>query len=867
MENMAAGGAPEALSLLVERVSGRVALAMSPGGGFHRATLVSLAKLYEEISGTSSLESFTDEIAQAVVFLSLLGLPLDIATVKGNFNLDNMRDLFFNGQDASVLVGGDLACHVVQNVDTIYEAFMAVHDKDKKRKRGVFYTPGVVVDCITRCIHDILVADFSIARGIKSPDVFLLDPATGSGEFFQSAVLAGDCKCTMAGLDCIIPAAVLARARLSVARKKANVTFGNFFHDSTKEFLKNNLKDDSILVIMGNPPYSVSSSNKNVHIEQLMRDYKKDLKEKNMQPLSDDYIKFLRLAQHLVEQNKRGIVGFVINNSFIYKVIYRVMRTSLLKCFNKIYIINLHGNSNIMEMGPRGDADESVFDIKVGTAIVLLVRSIAGPTSCDVLHHDVFGTREHKLSALATMQLGAVPFTRLVPVPPYHFMVPRDTTHEQEFQSFVSLNEIFAEFIIGVKTHRDAFVVELARQRLKDKLLDAIGPMSDADFKEKYCLKDGIELVKKYRTRMKAEGLADEKIIPYLYRPFDYRFVYYSPSIITRDRARVMRHMVPGNVALITTRLLSTGEFNHCLVTPVPGDIGVLSSRTSESAYFFPLHAIAGGGKTRSEGKTMHPNFLPAFIKFLDATYPGEAIQPITVLGYVYAMLHSRKYRARFSEYLKHDFPRVPFVRDRDGFLRIATLGCTLVNLHLSRLAPNYALAGSSEPRPSIHVRNPRYDPASNRLYVNGTDHVDGVSAEAWAFRIGNYPVLKKWLRGRKNEHLPAAFLDELAYLVRKIQATIDIMNDIDERAARPEGHERYQGRVNHILPFNAVILLIQGTRKYEKENAGKIKIIVSIPEWVAGPPFLFLLLVLGYYFKVDELLDPLDVDELVLHA
>nr|MDO8118664.1 type ISP restriction/modification enzyme [Candidatus Sigynarchaeota archaeon] len=571
-----------------------------------------------------------------------------------------------------------------------------------------------------------MVSDFSVAHAFPGPGVTLLDPASGPGTFLEHASRIAGNRYSMIGLDCMLPAVALANARLSLAACDTRVAFGNYLGNSVAPFLENNISAGSILVILGNPPYSVSSSNKNDHIDRLMLDYKRDLKERNMQPLSDDYIKFIRFSQYLVEKNGRGIVAFVINNSFIYKVIHRVMRASLLRAFNKIIIINLHGNSNIVEKGPDGHADESVFDIKVGTSLVFLIRSETQVKDCNVLYHDLFGARKHKLAFLEGMRLDGVPFTPLAPVAPHYFMVPQDTRHEDEFQSYMSLKEIFVESVIGVKTHRDAFIVDFSPQGIKYKLEDIVGDISDDDFKRKYRLKDAVSLIKKYRASIKAEGIIEEKVVPYLYRPFDTRVIYYSPSVITRDRARVMRNMILENVALITTRLLSTNEFNHCLVTAIMGDIGVLSSRTSESAYFFPLHLIrdaSSGGNARN----LQPNFTQEFNAFFGYTYHGLELEPTQVLGYIYAILHSEKYRARFAESLKHDFPRIPFIKDAAGFNAISRLGCQLVDVHLSRAGHGREIPiHVHDPGVPVHVQNPRHERESKRLYVNKVDYLAG---------------------------------------------------------------------------------------------------------------------------------------------
>jgi predicted helicase len=133
-------------------------------------------------------------------------------------------------------------------------------------------------------------------------------------------------------------------------------------------------RDTPVMVIMGNPPYSVSSTNKSEWIEKLTADYKKDLNERNIQPLSDDYIKFIRFGQHFIDKNGEGILAFISNNSFIDGLIHRQMRKHLMESFDKIYVLDLHGNSKKKETALDGSVDQNVFDIMQGVSINIFVK-------------------------------------------------------------------------------------------------------------------------------------------------------------------------------------------------------------------------------------------------------------------------------------------------------------------------------------------------------------------------------------------------------------------------------------------------------------------------------------------------------------
>ena len=186
-------------------------------------------------------------------------------------------------------------------------------------------------------------------------------------------------------------------------------------------------KDVPVMVVMGNPPYAVSSSNKNEWIQNLIADYKKNLNERNIQPLSDDYIKFIRYGQHYIEKNGEGILAYISNNSFIDGIIHRQMRKSLLECFDKIYILDLHGNSKKKETAPDGSKDENVFDIMQGVSInIFIKKKQKSKKLADVYHYDLYGKRDFKYSFLDDNSLKTIKWEKLDYSEPNYFFVKKD---------------------------------------------------------------------------------------------------------------------------------------------------------------------------------------------------------------------------------------------------------------------------------------------------------------------------------------------------------------------------------------------------------------------------------------------------------
>lgn len=758
--------------------------------------LVSHFTRFSTASGLDSIQGYADELAQAAFFHFLAARVNGGQPTRARFlpGLESMLAALY--EDPAVQA--ELATYSIdQFSDEFHEAFLKLHAPGTKKKRGIFYTPAAAARFMVRGVDELLKTCFGIPSGLLNDHVKIVDPACGTGAF-----LIETCKALVStgqessakrrvldgveGHDIMLSSLVFCEMQLARMLAAAGLRLhgdealnlrqlNSLTQDPANELAVN----EGALVIVGNPPYAVSSANKNEFIAGLMADYKAGLKERNIQPLSDDYIKFMRAAQWSMEQARQGIVAFVTNNAYIYKMIYRRMRESLMATFDDIYIINLHGNVNIGEKTPAGDPDGSIFNIRVGTCIVFMVKS-GSKKEHQVHYHELFGTKDEKLGFLDHATLPSIPFEQVTPAPPAFFFIKKDMHQEAEYEKHPSIKDIFQYFTIGVKTHRDDFIVELNRSKLESKVKAIAGDDPVENIKERYRLNDSTQAISGFRARIRAEGIQDSCFITYLYRPFDQRVLYFSPSIITRHRLRVMKHMFhQDNIALVTTRLLSTADFCHCMVSRDVGDIGLLSSRTSESAYFFPLYLYDG-----KDGKGS--NIKPGFMSRLASRYPGVRFTPEMILGYVYAMLHAPWYRRRYAEMLKSDFPRIPLARDAVTFEKVATAGEALVSLHLSWPGPPAAtrVAGHDGERVERFV----HDATRNRVIINDSHEIAGISPSAWTFKIGNYAVLQKWLRGRKGTMLSREDESTFIRIARVLDETMDIARAIEAEFPRDPG-------------------------------------------------------------------------------
>jgi predicted helicase len=480
-----------------------------------------------------------------------------------------------------------------------YETFLAEYDPKTREMRGVYYTPEPVVSYIVRSLHSILKEQFKRPDGFADKTVTVLDPAAGTLTFLaETAKLAVDefvSKYGEGGKENFIKEHILKNfyafelmmAPYAVGHLKMSFLLEELGYrlqndDRVKLYLTNTLemeelaqtelpgmaslseeshlagkvkKEQPILVILGNPPYSVSSSNKSDFIEKEMVVYKEDVRgEKNIQPLSDDYIKFIRFAHWKIDQDGKGIIGMITNNSYLSGLIHRGMRKKLLDSFDEIYILNLHGNSRIGEKCPDKTKDENVFDIQQGVAIALFIKDKKQKGMGKVFYQDVYGLRVKKYEYLNRHYVVSTKWKKLQPSEPHYFFEEKEFSEQSKYNTFLSIQDIFGQSSSGVTTHRDHFVVGFAKEEIKQRMRTFTSDLPDELVRQTFDLGDTHDFnFKNAREKLKKADWK-ESILPYLYRPFDSRYVCYRPELIDRDRHDIMQHFVKENLGLVVMR-------------------------------------------------------------------------------------------------------------------------------------------------------------------------------------------------------------------------------------------------------------------------------------------------------------------------
>lgn len=562
--------------------------------------------------------------------------------------------------------------------------------------------------------------------------------------------------------------------------------FANWLSAEANE--ANHIKRDTpVMCVIGNPPYSVSSSNKGQWILDLIADYKKNLNEKKIN-LDDDYIKFIRYGQHFIDKNGEGILAYISNNSFIDGITHRQMRNELLKSFDKIYIIDLHGNSKKKEVSPDGSLDQNVFDIMQGVSINIFVKTGKKKKEKlgEVLHHDVYGRREDKYKFLNTHSLSTLKMTKIDYDLKNYFFVPKNFSKEAKYNEGISLKEFFKVFGTGIETKCDDITISFDKKTAEQNLFN-FQKMSEEDLQKKYSRPNS----KGWNYKNAKIDLLNNpsKVLNISYRPFDVRKTIYtgiSSGFMGRPRFETMRHLVNENLAISSTRS-RRNDANCYLISNNITDKSISSSL--DNNYIFPLYLYPDDFQINLEQDLLRePNLNATIINKVEQciglTFTDEkedikgTFAPVDLLDYIYAVLYSKKYRDTYKEFLTIDFPKIPSPKATKIFVELAKLGSQLRKLHLMEDSTLKVISQYPESGDNV-VEKPIYK--DGNVYINDEQYFSNVPEIAWNFYIGGYQPAQKWLKDRKGQSLQFEDIKHYQKIIATLQKTSEIMTSIDE--------------------------------------------------------------------------------------
>ncbi len=415
-------------------------------------------------------------------------------------------------------------------------------------------------------------------------------------------------------------------------------------------------------------------------------------------------------------------------------------------------------------------------------------------THSTIKYFDLYGLWKGKGEFLESHDVKNTKWQELDPKEPNFWFVPKDMKGEKKYGKFISAKDIFNTSSSGIKTHRDNFILDFSKKELERKLMMFCNDQFDDQFvKSVFNLKDTSNWkLSKNRLEFIGKGIKEELFKQYSYRPFDTRWIYYDKNLIDRPRIENIWNLNEDNFALIITKQLSTSIFNHSFVSISAPDICLLSLQTKESAYIFPLYLYNtyapkkekpvlsyGNLMLFDKPKEKEPNIKIEIIQKLSESYKKK-IAPEEIFYYIYAILYSNIYRKKYNEFLKTDFPRVPFTKDAKLFSKISELGEELANLHL--LKSEKLENDKSVKFPAVgdnKVEKREYK--NGRIYINGKQYFVGVAPEVWNYHIGGYQVLDKWLKDRKDKVLSSEDINHYLKIIAALKLTIESQKEIDK--------------------------------------------------------------------------------------
>jgi predicted helicase len=684
----------------------------------------------------------------------------------------------------------------------LYEDFLKEYDKEAKKSSGVYYTPPAITDFIISAVERILIKDLKFKDGYIADEVKILDFATGTGTFLLSIVdkiLEKNSKSSQIakvrnkivndifGFELLFTPYILAHT--NILRKLKNRKIELDYNERLQIYLTNTLdlgqnsisnllpylqketetanrikNSKELLVIVGNPPYNSNSTNIDNIISNLLESYKPS-GERNIKPLNDDYIKFIRFAQKKIDDAGFGVFGTITNNSFLDGITHRKMRESLLETFDEIYIVNLHGNSL------KKEGDKNVFDIMIGVSIAIFVKKKRTPKKKIVKYFSTLEnkkiSRKEKFEFLESANLETVPFVEIEPKEPNFWFVEKDESLLEEYQEFWSVTEVFEIYANGFVTSKDSIAIQYSKKSL-EKVKRDFEKLDERDLREKYNLQKESKDWQLLKAVKSFEKYNPQKVC---YRPFDFRFTNYSKGFLGRDRFDLMQHFLKGeNLGLVFERNKVVNSFKHIFISKELPNGDLICGKSYTAPLYLYLENMGEVEKT--------PNFTQEFKEFLETL--SFSPTPEDILNYIYARLHSKKYREKYFEFLKTDFPRVPFTEDEKIFYKFASFGKELVELHTMENIPDDLEVEAFEIENNL-VEKITFKKEKEELWINEKCYIRGVSDEVWKFEIGSYQVIKKWLDYRRKDREPISDFLHLENMIIAIKNTIQIMEKIDE--------------------------------------------------------------------------------------
>jgi predicted helicase len=776
-----------------------------------------LRKLFAEIAGVD----MPDSIAWAVDDIVELLKHADMSEILKDFGKGKGKE--------------DPVVH-------FYETFLAAYDPKMRELRGVYYTPEPVVSYIVRSIDYLLKTRFNRPKGLADENTLILDPATGTATFLYFVIdhihqtfakqkgawddyVAQHLLNRIFGFELLMAPYAVAHLKLGMQLEQTGYRFGSdqrlgiYLTNTLDEAAKKSdqlftswvaeeanaaakiKRDEPILVVLGNPPYSGHSANRSrdengnfTFIGKLIEDYKfvddQPLGERNPKWLQNDYVKFIRFGQWRIDKTCEGVIGFITSNSYLDSPTFRGMRQNLLRSFSEICILDLHGNAKKKERTPNGGEDKNVFDITEGVAILLCIKQKDNAKSVGVVHSDLWGTRDRKYKFLAERDIATTRWKQLKPSSPFYMFVPQHVNIRSEYEQGWKITEAMPINVLGFQTHRDHFAIDFEKGELKARIAEFRDTRTnDDEIRTRFEISDNRDWkISEARARIRTDKYWESRLIECAYRPFDFRFGYYDEGAMDYPRRELIAHMLcKENLALNITRQTKATTWQHAIVSNKPAPAVFVELK--DGSNLFPLYLYPAAGRELNFHADRRPNFSTAFLRILAEKLKQSQeeqyglpkdITPEDIFHYIYAVFHSPTYRTRYADFLKIDFPRVPLTSNLKLFRALSDKGAELVALHLLESPKVQDFITGFPMKGDNIVEKVQYTDKDKRVWINKTQHFSVVPKEVWEFYIGGYQVCEKWLKDRKGRKLSYDDIQHYQKIVIALNETIRLMAEID---------------------------------------------------------------------------------------
>ncbi|MDE2746139.1 MAG: N-6 DNA methylase [Chloroflexota bacterium] len=728
-------------------------------------------------------------------------------------------------------------------VQYFYEPFLEAFDPDLRKQLGVWYTPREIVRYMVARVDRALRDDLGIPKGLADERVYVLDPCCGTGAFLVEtlrriaateqasggATWAESVRQAAAtrvfGFE-IMPAPLvvshleigLALERLGAGLspdQRAGVFLTNALTGWEPHTTKplpfpeleqerrsaNQVKQQRpILVVLGNPPYNGFPGVPDAEEERKLSDaYRQvsgpDVPKPQGQGLNDLYVRFFRMAERrIAEKTGKGVVCFISNYSWLDGLSFPGMRQRYLDAFDTVRIDNLHGDRIISEYAPDGRTSETVFAIKgkspgirIGTAITMLTKAV-GAKDGEVMYRDFDQAKAEERRSALVLSLDATSLdSEYRPLAPHPKLgLPfKPTAVSEDWFEWPSLVELFPTEIPGVKTNRDSFLVDIDRERLVTRISDYFNPaLTHEQIRERWPVAmrqtTSVPLPPNTVRNIRLErGVNPDGIVPYAWRPFDVRWIYWESEIglVARPSPHFKRHAFEANMWIEAREREPQPVFQRGTLVRILAD-----NFGNGLSNFFPLYLRDDQFGEVVDGVKRVLNLSDDASSYIKSM----GVRPEDLFFHALATLHNPSYRAENADPLRLGWPRIPLPKDPSELALSAARGQRLARLldtesdvadlltdHIHIAVPTTVDGNPMQPadfhltagwghfgadqavmpgQGKVERRGDRVD-----VYLNDNAYWRDIPLTVWNYRLGGYQVLKKWLSYRESKVLGRA--------------------------------------------------------------------------------------------------------------